>query len=212
MKSIGEVLAESRQKRGWSQQRLAQETTVPVEFIKQLEKQDYHQLPARSLVQGYIQLMANALRIPEDTALALFRRDFPLDSTVKPTVRRSSALSRWGSSTLWWQPKIISVAGVLVLLLLIASILLIQWQKLGQPPQLKVTSLENHSLITSPVNVTGQTDPGATVTINTEIVSLDQQGNFSYEMELPSGERSIVIQARDARGNLTEEVYFVTVE
>lgn len=210
MKSLAQVLADARQKRGWSQQHLSQETSVPEEFIARIEKQEFTQLPPRSLVKGYIQLLANALHIPEETALALFRRDFPQQPD---SAQKSTSWTDWSTKkNSWWKPQLVPLIAVGIVIFLTISILLMQWQHLGQPPQLQVTSLTEHAVVASPISVTGKTDSGATVTINTEIVSLDPQGNFNYQMELPPGERSIVVQARDAQGRLSEKVFFITVE
>ena len=93
-----------------------------------------------------------------------------------------------------------------------AIFLAVQWRRLGDAPVLEVTSLENLSIVTTPITVTGKTEPNTTVTINTEIVSLDPQGRFRYELNLPPGERTVVVQATDSRGRQNEAVYFVTVE
>jgi len=67
-------------------------------------------------------------------------------------------------------------------------------------------------VITSEYTLTGQTDPQATLTINTEAVSLDTQGRFAHQLSLPPGERTIVVEATDLHGRQSEQVFFVTVE
>jgi hypothetical protein len=102
------------------------------------------------------------------------------------------------------------------MLLLVAAILgsgfvFVQWRQLSLPPELTLSSPENLSVITSPVKISGKTHPNNTVVVNTQPVSLDPQGRFEQELELPPGERAIVVSAKDNRGRESEKILFVTV-
>lgn len=209
MKSIGQVIRSYRERQEWSVQRLAKETSVPVETIQALEEERYTDLPAAPLVRGYLQLIAGTLGIPEETAIALWRRDAPPSraSGLKP---RSETTPFHGKS--WIQPQLLSFLGFLAVVVLVISVLAWQWRAVGRPPELSVNTLENFAILQSPVVVTGRASPEATVTINTQLVSLDPQGNFSFPLDLPAGERTIVVQATDAQGRVAEAIYFVTVE
>jgi cytoskeletal protein RodZ len=209
MKSIGQVIRSYRERQQWSIQRLAKESSVPVEMLQALEEERFSDLPAAPLVRGYLQLIAGTLGIPEETAIALWRRDAPAshEGGLQP---RSETIPFRGKN--WWQPQILPVVGFLAVLLVVVTILTWQWQAVGRPPNLTVNSLENFAILQSPIVVTGRASPEATVTINTQLVSLDPQGNFSFPLDLPAGERTIVVQATDAQGRVAEAIYFVTVE
>lgn len=209
MKTIGEIISTHRQKQGWSQERLAKETQVPLKCIQALEEERFTDLPTATLTTGYVQLISQSLHIPSETAIALLRRDLPATTNQK----LSSRSERFPLGRMrWWQPQFFSVITVIVFGLVATLWLGIQWRQLSDTPDLEVASLENLAIVSSPLEITGQTDPQATLTINTEIVSLDPQGKFRYTLELPPGERTVVVQSTDARGRQTEAVYFVTVE
>ncbi len=209
MKSIGQVISANRQKKGWSLERLASETNIPVEFVQALEDNQFELLPTQTLVQGYVQLISQALHIPQETSLALLRRDLPITSFATPKSRseRNPLLRQR-----WIHPQMFSTSLLGLVVILAGIFLWQQWGKLAQPPQLEVKNLENQSVVSSPLQIQGKTTPESTLTINTEVVSLDTSGNFQYALTLPAGERTIVIEATDSRGQKSAQVFFVTVE
>lgn len=209
MRSIGQVIRTYRERQQWSIQRLAKETSVPVETLQALEEERFNDLPAAPLVRGYLQLIAGTLGIPEETAVALWRRDAP-SSQAESLQSRSEMMPFRGKS--WWRPQIVSWLGFAVVVVAVVGVLIWQWREVGRPPDLTVNTLENFAILEAPVQVQGRTDPDATLTINTQLVSLDPQGNFSFPLDLPPGERTIVVQSTDAQGRVAEAIYFVTVE
>lgn len=209
MKSIGQVIRTYRERQEWSAQRLSKETSVPLEMIEALENERFHELPAAPLVRGYLQLIAQSLGIPEDTAIALWRRDAP--TPVESSLQSRSETSPFRGRS-WWRPQLISWASFGILVVVVVLVLIWQWREVGRPPDLTVENLENFSVLPAPIEIRGQTDPNATLTINTQLVSLDPQGYFTYLIDLPTGERTIVLQSTDAQGRVAEEIYFVTVE
>lgn len=211
MKSLGEIISTYRQKKGWSLQKLATETKVDTKVIRHLEADEFDRLPTKSLVQGYVQLIALALQIPEETALALLRRDFPNPKNNYHWQPQQLKLNSWKNRLSWSSAQ----SFLAILIVVVISLLVLigwKWRQLGRSPQLIVTKPINQAIVSSPVEITGSTSPKAILTINTEIVSLDSQGNFKYQLELPAGERSLVVEATDAQGRQSEVIYFITVE
>lgn len=207
MKTIGSVLHDYRQKRHLSVVELSRRTTVPADFIEALEAEEKDKLPAQSLVKGYIRLIAAEIGLPEESALALFRRDLK----IQPEKPLSSPRQRKG-----WRPiltpRFVSLSLLWTTLLVGGVWLFLHWQQLGKPPELQVNTPKNYDIVSAPVTVTGRVESDAALAINTEVVSLDPQGNFSLDLNLPPGERTIVLQATDRRGRQSEVVLFVTVE
>lgn len=206
MKTIGETLRQYREKRGVSPAQLSKITRVPLSFIEALESQQYSNLPAFAFSQGYVLLLAQELGVAEETALALLRRDIPLQ-TISNQRQRTR---QWRNKII--SPRFLSLTVLGAIFLVCAITLGYQWRKLGQPPKLLIQEPSNAAIVQSPVRVRGQADATSTVTINTQVISLDPQGNFSYDVELPEGERALVIQATDHRSRQSEKILFITVE
>jgi len=78
-----------------------------------------------------------------------------------------------------------------------------------KPPSLNINSPSDGSnyfgSTQSQVAIQGTTDSGAAITINDRIVSVDDNGNFSYTVTLNSGSNPFKIIATDQAGNTTEK-------
>lgn len=59
------------------------------------------------------------------------------------------------------------------------------------------------------VNIQGQTDPGAKITVNGAWAIVDDQGNFSYLYSLKDGDNDIKVVATDAANNQTTKEFHI---
>jgi cytoskeletal protein RodZ len=216
MKTLGQVLQTLREKQKLSIEQLARKSFVPQHVLESLENEQFETLPAAALVRGYIQLIAPLLEVSDETLLALYRRDVQekkLDKSAETSrLQRRSSLGRWNRPAFLSPSRWFSFVMAGAILIAIGSVTLWQWQQLSQPPKLRVDQPEPFALVKSPVQVTGKTSPENTVTINTENVSLNPQGEFSQVLQIPPGERTLVVRATDSRGRSTDVILFVTVE
>jgi len=79
----------------------------------------------------------------------------------------------------------------------------------NKPPELEVETPKNGASFfgekQKKVTVSGKTEPGVTLTINDHLVILNQEGNFSAQINLSEGENTIKIVAKDLAENQTEK-------
>lgn len=211
MKSLDQVLKAARQENRFSVIALHQRTTVPVAVIEALEAGEYDALPPVALVQGALQLLAEELDLDSQALLALYRRD-GIPASSLPESPRSTRSWRQLLRYHVFSPRGLSwgiAGGVLGLAIIGVSW---QWWHLSQPPMLEVAAPEENAVLTNPVTVQGHTQSENTITLNTEVVSIDPEGNFSVNVNLPAGERTLVIEATDQRGRTRQVVRFIRVE
>ena len=72
---------------------------------------------------------------------------------------------------------------------------------------LEVTEPLDESVVTtSPVRVSGTTVPDAVVSVNGEIVEVDEQGNFTTVVALEEGPNIIEVVASDLEGNEVSKI------
>jgi hypothetical protein len=75
---------------------------------------------------------------------------------------------------------------------------------------LKLTQPVDGATISSAnIAVKGQTGPGATVTVNDEVITADDQGNFNVSVSLQPGPNAIDVMAIDSDGNSNEVLIIV---
>ncbi len=65
---------------------------------------------------------------------------------------------------------------------------------------------------TNPVTVTGQSIPGAIVSINGDLADIDAKGNFNLIIQLDEGPNILEIVASDDNGNQVDTVLRVIYE
>ena len=67
---------------------------------------------------------------------------------------------------------------------------------------LEVAEPQDESVVgTSPIYVRGNTSPNAEVSVNGELIDVDEQGNFAAMVEMEEGPNAIEIIATDYEGN-----------
>lgn len=213
MKPLHQVLQASRQHKHLSVIALHQKTTVPLEVIEALEAGNYRHLPPPALVQGALRLLAEELDLEPDTLMALYRRDgLPQQTPDTPISSRRRLTWRNAVRFQLLSPRGLSTLAAGSILVLAVAGLSWQWWRLSQPPEISLIQPENNSLVTNPVRIQGKTQPENTVTVNTEVIALDLEGNFSTHLDLLPGDRTLVIEATDQRGRAQQVVLFVRVE
>jgi cytoskeletal protein RodZ len=197
MKTIGKILKEARIRKRLSKEKLEKETKIKKEFIDFIEKEAWSKLPAFPVVQGFVKSIAQTLGVEEAKALALLRRDYPprkLDINPKPDI----------SDKFVWSPKVTFVAGITIVSLIILGYLGYEYYQFVSPPPLIVdTPKEGQVVDESLIQVSGKTDPDATVKVNNQPVLIKETGDFTIEIEISQETKEIVVKAISRSGKET---------
>jgi hypothetical protein len=77
-----------------------------------------------------------------------------------------------------------------------------------EPPFLELTEIG--IVADETINIEGKTEPEASVTINDEEVTVEEDGSFVHEVSLEVGENEFVVIAKDLAGNETKKTLTVT--
>lgn len=198
MKTIGQLLSESRRDKNYSREDLEDETKIKKEFIKAIEKENWGALPDYPVVNGFVKSLAATLGVNQDQATALLRRDYPPQNFVNPHPKPDV------SENITWSPKLTFALGVLAIAILFFSYLGFQYFRFSQPPEIKITDPQKGQVISaSQVEVKGKTSSSATLEINNQPVLLDKEGNFSIQIEVFEGTKELVVKARSRAGRET---------
>jgi len=91
-----------------------------------------------------------------------------------------------------------------------SDIIIIDYDK--DPPELEIISPENNASFSGEekeVKIVGKTEAGATLKINGHLIIIDQEGNFSYSLNLSEDENLILFEAIDKAENITEKEIIV---
>ncbi|MCX6705721.1 MAG: helix-turn-helix domain-containing protein [Candidatus Woesebacteria bacterium] len=189
MKTVGDILKLARIKKRYSLKKVERETKIKKEFIEAIEGGNWKALPDLPVVSGFVKNLASFLEIDVKMVHATLKRDYPprgLLINPKPDVG--------GKFT--WTPKYSFLLGIVIIIVMLLGYLGFQFIKFNSPPALEVTSPQENFIATSnKVDVSGKTDPDATVKINNQLVLVGSDGAFNGQVEIFEGTKEIVITA-----------------
>lgn len=199
IKSVGEILRDERVSHNVTIEYLAEKTKIKQEYLEFLEKNRFEKLPSAPFIKGYIKTYARIFGFEYKPLVAILRRDYkesakgkliPRDF-IKPVLRKR----------ITWNPMTASVMIASSVFATLAAFVIYKWYIFNKPPFIEIYSPEENSEVASQVIVEGKTDPEAILSVNSQPVTLQTDGQFKTEILVPrEGINTITIEATDKRG------------
>jgi cytoskeletal protein RodZ len=193
MIALGQRLIHARKVKKITLEQAAKQLRIRTEFLDALENGEYQKLPSSAYAIGFVGNYAEYLGLPKAETVAMFRREYD-------EKRVYSVLPEEFTKTKEFKVKRVHFNQTLSIFTLIAlctiGYLLFQYRFAFLNPTLDVyTPSENVVVNSGEVMITGRSDPNSTVLINNTVVSVDQNGNFSKQLDLFEGKTVIQISA-----------------
>lgn len=190
MESIGHKLQTERKKKNIALKKAAADLLIKVEILEALEKEEWQKLPHAPFIKGFIQNYAAYLGLDVDHTLALFRRAYD----EKKYVQKDTSIKKIKPAIIT-PIRLINTAFILAVIVFVIYLGL-QYFSILQSPKLEVITPEENAQTTIPiVKVAGKTEKEATISIDGNLIGVDQDGNFTTEVKLDSGKNIITIIA-----------------
>lgn len=207
---IGQQFAEERRRQGLTIAEISQSTKIREEFLKAIERGDFKSLPGSSYAYGFVRNYAKFLGLPVEKSLALFRREFDEKKNIEILPRgftnpKEYSISRFkiGRSALL----------IFFVSLVVLSFIIFQYRSALFNPALKVDSPAANSILRSlNIEVSGRTDPQASLTVDGSQVSVDDNGNFNKQITVFPGSVVIDVKAQNKFGKTSEVKRTITVK
>lgn len=197
MKKVGEILRSQRVKYKLTLEEISRKTKIQEKYLESLEKDDYKHLPTSTFVKGFIQNYAKAIGLDANTALAIFRRDFIEDNRGR-IIPRSLLTPIENKVTI--SPKTMTVAIFSGLTVLILAIFFRQIINFYQGPEVFLEKPQEDQTITSPFEIAGKAKNVVNLQINNQETDVNQEGNFSREIQLSPGDHTITVTGTSKDG------------
>lgn len=174
MRKISEILADRRIERGLSLDSVVKATKIKKDFIIAIEDGRYFDLPSESYALGFIKNYASYVGIDRNKAAALFRREYEgVQGRVLPTFK---SRDKKFTSKIFLTPRNFIVV---IVILVILGYIAFQYSSFFLGPKLEVLSPSDKTIVKNNiVEVSGKTDPYATVLINNEESYVQLDGTF----------------------------------
>ncbi len=202
MKTVGGILREARVSRHYSLEQVEAATKIRCKFLEAIESDDYSKLPSLAYAKGFVKNYSAYLGLDSDTVLAFFRRQ-------TSEIPRATLLPKGMTEPLnkpWFYLTPGRFLGLVIALL--ATVFLfyfgVQYRRLNQSPRLTIESPKDQTMTTDKrVDVLGQTDPDATVTVNGFSVVVRSDGKFFSQVVLETGVNTLTVVATSRFGKAT---------
>lgn len=206
MNTVGQILKDARLKKNLTLSKLENLTKIKRDFILKIESGDWDNLPDFPVVSGFVKNLAGALDLSIDNVSATLRRDYPpkkLRINPKPDVQNK----------FFWSPKLTFIVAIGILIILVLGYLGIEYRKFIKPPELIINNPKNQEvIIENKVKVSGKTTTDVSLTVNNQLITLDQDGGFLLEIEITKDTKELKFIATSRSGKITEKVVQIKVE
>ena len=203
------MLKETRTVKGLTLEQVEKSTKIRKKFLLALEADDYTLIPSQAYTKGFIKNYSEYLGLNSRNMMAFFRRQ-------TEEVSKSSLLPKRAQEPID-KPAYVLTPGRFIFLLITSLLLLLlgyfglQYRNLQIPPKLSIDSPKEEIVTdTKRIDVTGSTDPDATVSINGVGVLVRSDGKFFDQVQLFSGKNTITITATSRYGKTTTATRVVT--
>lgn len=206
----GQKLSDARKRKGLKLSEVANATKIREEFLSSIEKGEYDNLPSPSYAQGFVRTYMRFLELPEKEIMPLFRREFAGDKGYE--VLPEGLSDKKGVPLRRFKVRQVFVLGFLIVVLITLYILFQYRYTFINPPLSIESPKEMASLSSTTVTVSGKTDPSATLYVEDEAVTVDQDGNFKKEIVAFPGKTTITVKAVNRFGKQTSIDRHITIK
>jgi transcriptional regulator with XRE-family HTH domain len=197
MNTIGKILKDARQSKDITLSKLENITKIKKDFLIKIENEKWSELPEFTVVSGFVKNIANSLDLSVDNVNATLRRDYPpKKQSISP---KPDIVNKFS-----WSPKLTFAVGVGLLIVLVLGYLGFEYKKFVTPPELTIISpKENQQVLQGDLTVEGKTSTDVILTVNNQLITLDQDGNFKTKIEVSMETKSLIFKAISRSGKET---------
>lgn len=210
MLTAGQLLQEVRLKKKLTLTEVASGTKIKVAFLSAIERGEYYKLPSPSYALGFVKNYAEFLEIPARQIVPIFKREFDANNAIKVLPKGFTTEEKPVSFRKMKTRR--TFVGIFGIVLIIFGYLFYQYRAAFFPPPLTVTSPKENAIVTQDIIVQGKTDPGATIVVNDDEVTVDDAGVFRKQVTLFSGKSTIRIVAKNTFGKIRVIERTVTIK
>lgn len=193
-KNLGEKLKQTRARKKLTIEDAEIQTQVRLRYLQAFEENNFACLPDEVYAVGYLKRYLNYLGLDQEKYTNEFEHNYAAWKSIhklklKPKIQA-------GGPRFVITPKLILALSGVVAVLVVTSYIWFQIHHLTAPPQLQVNNPHSSDEVAlQNIEITGNTDPEATVSINNQAVDQDQNGHFKQSVALEKGLNTIKVVA-----------------
>jgi cytoskeletal protein RodZ len=197
---VGQRLHQQRMQQKLSLEDVAKATKIKPIYLGAIERGEYSKLPSPMYAQGFVRNYAAYLGLPKTETAALFRREFDEKKAFKVLPDSLTKTDEFPLHRLRIQRSVFTFAAIVLFFLAYVAY---QYRSAYMPPALSLTSPKQDVLASQDITVSGHADANATVVVNNQPVSVNDNGEFAKTLTLFPGKSDIEVKAKNKFGKET---------
>lgn len=199
MRTVGEILKKARLEKKLTLEDAEKKLRIRQKYLQALEENAWEKLPSLPYIKGFLRNYSIFLGLKPEEMLAFFRRQFR--GQGKAGLLPEGVTKPLNDSPLHWSPQLTVVTIVFILVGLFFGYLFFQYHTIGSPPTLTIEKpLEGEVITANTTVVKGTTDKDAVVAVNSQKITLSDNGGFQTTITLTPGINTIVIETTNTFG------------
>lgn len=213
LETLGEYLKAIRSRLNLTLQEVAQGSGVSARWLGSLEAGALGELPADVYVVGLLKQLAKYYHLEEDLLISQFKKEKQIANQIskKEKSKTRSRFSFFENITVTPKLMVILAGGGFIVFTL--GYLVWQVFSINRPPFLEITSPKEQVIIKElSVEVAGRTDPGMSVSVNSQEIFVDHDGRFSAKIGLLAGTREIIVVSKNRFDKQSQKSVKIFVE
>ncbi|QQS22863.1 DUF4115 domain-containing protein [bacterium] len=211
--TLGEYLYSIRQHLGLTIEEVGQKTGIFEKFISALEEGKYQVLPPDVYVLGFLKKMAELYRISCEDITEQFKKEKGI--TLESFREKITPKKGWQAlvSQISITPAFLTIASGLVLGVGAFAYILFQALSVNHTPSLTILEPRSDTVLQgSSVVVKGKTEPGITVSVNSQNVLVQSDGSFETTLGVAPGQKDVRFGATNRFGKQKHELVSLRID
>jgi cytoskeletal protein RodZ len=193
IETLSEYLLGVRKQQNFSLEDVSDSTGIPVKFLLSLEAGNFFALPPSVYVRGFLKKIAELYKIPESTLIEQFKKERSLSQEIIKYQNPQLSKAKTWLSKLVVTPKLLSLSAAALFVFVTIGYIFFQVTSIYGTPKLIVSEpKDGQKISSSAVAVSGQTDPGTSLTINDQLILVNPEtGNFNAMVSVNPGQKDL---------------------
>ena len=208
VQTLGEKLKRARKRKSVDLIEAELETKVRAKYLEALENEDFDLLPNDIYVKGFLTTYAQYLNLDSDKILNLYQQQKSKGEVEESETFTIGKVDR--RKALVVTPKLVIICLGVIFCLSACVYIAFQVISFASVPKLVISSPSEDMVVEEEmVKVSGVTDVGVDILVNSETVSVNLSGNFEQEVKLQNGLNTIAISAKNKAKKEASQVFIV---
>lgn len=191
MITVGEILGNARERKKLTIEQVEKATKIRAKFLVAIEKNQFDKLPPGTFTKGLIKNYATFLGLSPSETIAFYRRQ--VNEEIPNIAIPHPQKNDHGRFPISFSLTTLATVGLILIFFLYLGY---SYLRFAGSPTLVINSPAKNAVVKEEqIEVAGKTDPNASVTINNQEISVNENGSFVTKITLQPGLNTLTVEA-----------------